>query len=138
MRPINALVFATLAGALTFLAQNELTPARLHAAPLSVPSGPNWRQQMLDSYPGAAKVDHVVARLSDMLKLSPQQAAEAHAILQRHHERILALLVAAPRSMSRAQFLADEGRIWADTHRRLVALLTPDQLDLAQGLPTVS
>jgi hypothetical protein len=123
---------------LTFVVQNEVFPARLHAAPYIVPTGSNWREQMLDRYPGGPKVDHVVARMSDRLDLRTRQAAEARAILQRHHDEILALLLAAPKSMTRAQFVIEERQAWAQTRRLLDALLTTDQLELLEELPQPS
>jgi hypothetical protein len=135
MKPINALLLAMLAGATTFIVQNDILQARVHAAPFVVPTGTHWREQMLDRYPGGPKVDHIVARMSDRLDLTSQQAAKARAILQRHHDQILALLVAAPKSMTRAQFVVEEHRAWADTRKQLDAMLTPDQLELVQELP---
>ena len=138
MKPINALVLALLAGVATFVVQNDVFSARLHAAPYVVPTGSNWREQMLDRYPGGPKVDHVVARMSDRLDLTTQQAAQARTILQRHHDQILALLLAAPKSMTRAQFVAEEHQAWAQTRKQLDAMLTPDQLELVQELPQPS
>lgn len=134
MKPINALVIAMLAGIATFVAQYDLFPARLHAAPLHVPTGPDWRREMLDHYPGGAKVEHAVARMSESLDLSSDQAQRARSILQSQHERILGLLVAGPKSMTRAEFLVAEHEVWADTCQQLDAMLTPDQLQLAHEL----
>ena len=134
MKPTNALVIAMLAGLATFFAQYDLFPARLHAAALHVPTGPDWRQKMLDGYPGGAKVEHAVDRLSKSLDLSSAQAQRARSILQRQHERILGLLVAGPRSMTRGEFVVAEHEVWADTCQQLDAMLTPDQLQLAHEL----
>ena len=41
---------------------------------------------------------------------------------------LLALLVAAPKSMTRAQFVAEERQAWTETRKQLDAVLTPDQL----------
>jgi hypothetical protein len=135
MKPFNALAVAMLAGIATFAAQYNLFPAKLHAAAYAVPSGTDWRQQMLDRYPGGAKVDHVVARLSDRLDLSDLQASETRTILQRHHEQMLSLLVSGPRSMTRDQFMAQERYAWADTRKKLDAVLTPEQQQLFHELP---
>jgi len=134
MKPINALVIAMIAGVATFVAQYDLFPTRVHAAPLHVPTGPDWRREMLDRYPGGAKVEHAVARMSDSLDLSTDQAEQARAILQRQHERILGLLVAGPRTMTRADFMLAEHEVWADTCQQLDAMLTPDQRELAHEL----
>lgn len=138
MKPISALVAAMLAGVATFVTQRELFPARAHAASFVVPAGPDWREQMLDRYPGGAKVDRVVARLSDRLDLSGKQANDVRAVLRRHHERMLELLVASPPSMTREQFVAEERLIWADTRKQLDAVLTPEQLQLANELHPAS
>ena len=134
MKPIYALAVAMLAGGATFVTQHELFPARLHAAPYVVPTGPDWREQMLDRYPGGGKVDRVAARLSDRLGLDAQQTREARAVLEQHHERMLALLVASPASMTRDQFVERERAIWADTSKQLDAVLTPEQLELVKEL----
>lgn len=135
MKPINALLLALLAGVTTFVVQNDVFQARVQAAPFVVPTGTAWREQMLDRYPGGRKVDHIVARMSDRLDLTTEQAAKVRAILQRHHDRILALLVAAPKSMTRAQFMIEEHQAWTETRKQLDAMLTPDQLELVQELP---
>lgn len=127
MKPINALVLSLFAGTATFAAQHYFFPPRLHAAPLVVPDGPNWRQQMIDHYPGGTKVDHILARFTDRLDLSADEANRVRPILQRHHDRVLALLIAGPRSMTRDQFLTKERQIWADTRAQMNAVLTPEQ-----------
>jgi len=96
MKPISALILATLGGAVTFAAQNELFPPRLHAAPFAIPNTPDWRRQAIDSYPGGAKIDHIVARLTDRLDLSAVQARQFRALLNRQREQSLALLVTGP------------------------------------------
>lgn len=138
MKTISALLLAIMAGATTFIVQNDIFEARVHAAPFVVPTGSNWREQMLDQYPGGPKVDHIVAQMSDRLDLTTEQAAEARTILQRHHDRILSLLVAAPRSMTRAQFVAEERQEWSRTREQLDAMLTPDQRELVEELPQPS
>lgn len=138
MKAINAILLAALAGVTTFIVQNDILQARVHAAPFVVPTGSNWREQMLDRYPGGAKVDHIVTRMSDRLSLTTDQAAKARAILQRHHDRILALLVSGPKSMTRTQFMAEERRAWTQTREQLDSMLTPDQRELVQELPQPS
>lgn len=127
---IKALCVALLAGFATFFVQNDLFPARLHAAPFVVPRDADWRQEMIDRFPGGGKVDHVVAKLSNRLDLSAAQASKARAILEWHHERMLALLVASPPSMTRAQFQLQEQQLFAETRAKLNAILTPDQQEL--------
>jgi hypothetical protein len=134
MKPINALFVAMLASVATFVVQYDLFPTRVHAASLHVPSGPNWRQQMLDGYPGGLKVEHAVARMSERLDLNAEQAGRAREILQRQHDRMLALLVAGPSSMTRSQFVLQEKQAWTQTCAQLDAMLTPEQLELAHEL----
>jgi len=134
MKLINTFAIAILAGVATFITQHEVFPARAHAASFVVPMGADWREQMLDRYPGGRKVDRVVARLSDRLDLSTQQTTEARAILEQHHERMLALLVASPSTMTRDQFVVQERALWVDTRRQLDAVLTPEQLALVREL----
>jgi hypothetical protein len=134
MKPITALTLSLFAGTATFAGQHYFFPARLHAAPLSIPNGPNWRQQMIDQYPGGAKVDRVLARLSDRLDLSPDQAARVRPILERHHDQVLALLVAGSPSMTRDQFEVQERQIWTETRKQLDAVLTPEQREIKQQL----
>lgn len=132
MKPISALTLAILAGGLTFAVQHELFPPRLHAAALMVPQGANWRQQMIDDYPGGPKVEHALSRITGRLDLSAVQQAQLRPILQRNHDQILALLLTGPPTMTREQFVVQEQQIWGGTRAKLDALLTPDQRELAQ------
>ena len=138
MKPISALILATIGGIATFAAQNELLPARVHAAPFVVPNTPDWRRQAIDSYPGGAKIDHIVARLSDRLDLSADQAKHFRALLDRHREETLALLVAGPPNLSRDQFIARRHQMWVATRKQLDALLSTDQLTIFSELHPLS
>ena len=138
MKPISALVLAVLAASATFVAQNDFFPPRLHAAPYIVPTGSDWRQQMIDRYPGGTKVDHVMDRLSGRLDLSRGQSSQVRSILLHHHDHILALLIAGPKSMTRGQFVAQERQAWAQTRKQLDAVLTPEQRQLAEDLSATS
>ena len=135
MKPITAMIAATLAGVATFVTQSELFPPRLHAAPFFVPNTADWRQQMIDHYPGGAKVDHVLGRLKEKLDLSQDQAREFRPLLQQQHDEVLALLLTAPPSLTRNQFLQRQETIWEGTRKKLDALLTPEQLELVRELP---
>lgn len=132
MRPINALVLSLLAGIATFAAQHSLFPPKLHAAPYVVPKGPGWREQMLAQDHGEVGVDHALSRLADRLDLSTEQTSKFRPILHQEHERILALLLTAPRTLSRDQFVAQQHEIAASAHHQLDQLLTPEQLELVK------
>lgn len=132
MKPINALVLSLLAGIATFAAQHSLFPPKLHAASYVVPNGPGWRQQMLAQDRGEVGVDHTLSRLADRLDLSPEQTSKFRPILHQEHERILALLLTAPRTLSRDQFVAEQREIKASAHHQLDQLLTPEQLELVK------
>jgi hypothetical protein len=134
MKPISAFFLSLAAGLSTFAAQNYFLPPQLHAAPLLIPSGPDWRQQMLAEDPGAPGLNHLVAHLTEQLELDGAQASKARQILQQHDERIMALLLTGPASMTREQFLAQERRITKQSRGQLDALLTPDQLEILREL----
>ncbi len=132
MKPISALFLSVLAAMATFAAQHSLFPPKLHAAPYVVPQGPGWRQQMLAQDRGEVGVDQAMSRLAARLDLSPDQTNKFRPILHQEHERILALLLTAPPSLSRGEFVSDEHRIVDSAHRQLDALLSPEQLELVK------
>ena len=134
MKPFNALVVAMLGGLATFGVQSVYFPPQAHAAAFVVPQGPNWRQQMIARDPGGSIVDHQAAHLTSKLDLSADQIGRVRPLLEQQHERILALLLTAPQSLTRDQFLAARRGIAERTHRQLDALLTPDQLELMRNL----
>jgi hypothetical protein len=134
MKALSAFLLSLAAGIATFGIQQYYFPARLHAAPFTVPKGADWRQEMIEQYPGGPKVDHVLARLTVKLDLSPEQAAKFRPILESQRERILSLLLTAPASMTRDQFVLREQEIWTSSHKQLDALLTPDQLAIVKEL----
>ena len=135
MKPIAALVVAVLAGVATFQFQSGLEP-QAHAAGFRVPTGPDWREQMIERDPGAAGVDGALGRLTRRLELSAVQASRARQLLEQRHERILTLLLTGPASLTPDQFMAERQKINAEMHNRVDALLTGDQLELANQLDT--
>jgi hypothetical protein len=134
MKPISALILAMLGGVATFVAQNELFPPRLHAAPFAVPNTPDWRRQAIESYPGGDKIDHLVARLSDRLQLNAAQATRFRALLEHQREQTLVLLVAGPPNLTRQEFIARRQQMWVTTRRQIGALLSPDQAQILSEL----
>jgi hypothetical protein len=89
---------------------------------------------MIEDYPGGAKVDHVLSQMTTKLDLSPEQASKFRPLLESQRERVLALLLTAPPTMTRDQFMVRRNAIWAETHERLDALLTRDQLEIRKEL----
>ena len=134
MKPINALIVAMAGGVVTFAAQNAYFPPQAHAATFVVPNGSDWRRQMLEKDPGSGVVEQTLARLTDNLGLTPDQATKVRPLLQQRHERVLALLLTAPSSLTREEFLAMRARITVEMHRQMSAMLTPDQRELAAEL----
>lgn len=132
MKPTHALFAAAFAGVATFELQNVLVGPQAHAAQFQVPTGPDWRQQMIERDPGAPGVDQALARLDQNLSLSADQAQKIRPLLQQRHDRILALLLTAPASLTLNQFMVQRRRITADMHGRMDALLDRDQLEFAR------
>jgi hypothetical protein len=137
MKPINALITAMLGGLATFAVQTAYFPLEAQAEPFHVPDGPNWRQQVLDRDPGSAQADRVLAHLSSKLELTYDQAQKARTILEQRHQRILALLLTAPPTLTRDQFLVRSRKITAQSHEQLNALLDSEQIMLAQQMRRV-
>lgn len=131
MKPINALLFSLLAAVSTFAAEHYLFPAQLHAAAFSVPRSSDWRQQMIDRDPGGAVVDRHLGKLTARLNLTDEQARKVRPVLEEQHKRILAVLLTAPPSLTRDQFLRARQAIRTETNRRVNALLAPDQREIA-------
>lgn len=132
MKPINALLFSLLAGVTTFAAEHYFFPAQLHAASFSVPRNSDWRQEMIDRDPGGAVVDRILGKLTARLDLTDEQARKARPLLEDQHKRILAVLLTAPPSLTRDQFLRARQAIRTETSRRVNALLTPEQQEIAE------
>jgi Spy/CpxP family protein refolding chaperone len=132
MKPITALMISTLAGVTTFLLQ---APGRqAHAAAFRVPDGPDWRQDMLGRDPGETGIDRRLAMITSHLDLTTEQAPRVRAILDREHNRIEALLLTAPPSLGRDQFVAERSEIRSQTRQQIDRLLTHEQLELAQAM----
>jgi hypothetical protein len=130
MKPINALIVAIVGGGATFAIQNVYFPPQARAAAYVVPKGSNWRQQMLAQDPGSSAVDRALSRLKDRLELTADQEAKVRPLLQERHQRVLALLLTAPPSLTRDQFIAKRREITAQMRPRVRALLTDEQREL--------
>jgi hypothetical protein len=131
MKPITALILAMLGGGATFAVQDAYFPPQAHAAAFVVPNGSDWRRQMLADDPGSGAVDRTLSRLTDHLGLTADQATKVRPLLQQRHERVLALLLTAPPSLTRDQFVTQRRQITAEMHQQIGALLTRDQRELA-------
>ena len=131
MKLINALFVAIVGGVAAFAIQNAYFPPQAQAAAFAVPKGSDWRRQMLEDDPGSSAVDRTLSRLTDHLGLTADQATKVRPLLQQRHERVLALLLTAPPSLTRDQFLAERHQISAEMHQQIDALLTRDQRELA-------
>jgi hypothetical protein len=134
MKPITALITAMLGGVATFVVQEAYFPPRAFAASFVVPNGPDWRRQMVERDSGSVMVDRTLARLTVKLDLTPDQANRIRPLLEQGHERIVALLLTAPQSLTRDQFMAERLQIKARTRAQLEVVLTPDQRELAEEL----
>jgi Spy/CpxP family protein refolding chaperone len=134
MKPINAFIVALAGGVATFAAQNAYFPPQAHAAAFVVPKGSDWRRQMLENDPGSGVVERTLSRLTDNLGLTADQSAKVRPLLQQRHERVLALLLTAPPSLTRGEFVAKRGEITAEMHQQISAVLTPDQRELVAEL----
>lgn len=134
MKPITALITAMLGGVATFVVQEAYFPPHAFAASFVVPDGPDWRREMVARDPGSAGVDRTLARMTVKLDLTPDQANRIRPLLEQGHERVVALLLTAPPSLTRGQFMADRRQIKARTRAQLEVVLTPDQRELADEL----
>jgi hypothetical protein len=134
MKPMNALIVALAGGAATFVVQNAYFPPQAHAAAFVVPKGSDWRRQMLEHDPGSGVVERTLSHLADNLDLTADQAAKIGPLLQQRHERVLALLLTAPPSLTRDEFLVERRQITDEMHARIDALLTNNQRQLATDL----
>ena len=128
MKPIYALIVAALAGAGTFELQNTILAPQAHAAGFRVPTGPDWRQQMIARDRGTQGVDHAVDTFTRTLGLTADQARQIRPMVQQRHDRILALLLKGPPSLTLDDFMTDRYQISADMHDRLDTVLTSKQL----------
>jgi hypothetical protein len=89
---------------------------------------------MLARGSSTVSVDQALANLTKNLGLTPDQVTKIRPILQAHHDRILALLKSAPKSMTHDEFTGQVHAISAETHDQVNALLSPRQLELVKTL----
>jgi urease accessory protein UreE len=89
---------------------------------------------MLDHDPGSGVVERTLSRLTDNLELTADQAAKVRPLLQERHDRVLALLLTAPPSLTRDEFVVERRQITNEMHAQIDALLTHNQRELAAEL----
>jgi hypothetical protein len=99
--------------------------------------GPNWRQEMLARHaaqPAGKSLNEELARLTRDFQLTPAQVEKVRPILQDHNDRIQVMLDTAPPSLTFEAFNEQVHAISRETHDRINALLTPDQIQLMQAM----
>jgi hypothetical protein len=89
---------------------------------------------MLARDPGESGIDDRLAMITSHLDLTIAQASGVRAILDREHNRIEALLLTAPPSLGRDQFLAEQNEIRSKTRQQIDVLLSHEQLELAEQM----
>lgn len=134
MKTITALIIAGSAGVVTFELQTMGLTPQAHAARFQVPTGPDWRQQMIAEDRGKVAVDHLLIRYDRALGLTLSQQRAIRSLLQQRHEQIRTLLVKGPAALTLDEFMTQRHRISADMHDRLDAVLTDQQLQLEAEL----
>jgi hypothetical protein len=132
MKHLNAVILSLCAGLATFTAQHYLFAAPLHAANFVVPQSADWRQQMIDREPGGQIVERQLQNLTARLDLTVDQAGRIRPLLEQAHERILAVLLTAPASLTRNQFMSERQTIREQTHAKVDRLLTFEQREIAR------
>jgi hypothetical protein len=130
MKTMTALIFAGVAGAATYELQNTILAPQAQAAGFQVPVGPDWRQQMIAADRGGEGVDHSVTRYVRTLGLTADQERQIRPLVQQRHDRIRALLMNGPPTLTLDGFMTERQRISADMHDRVDAVLNDQQLQL--------
>jgi hypothetical protein len=78
-------------------------------------------------------IDQELARLTERLELTPEQRQQVRPMLERHHDRIQALLDKSP-TASRQQLGPQIHAISDETHREIHVLLSAHQKQLEKAL----
>jgi hypothetical protein len=93
---------------------------------------PSARQQ-LQHFHTPQSIDQELARLTKDLELTPKQQQQVRPLLQKHHDRIQALLDKNP-TASRKDLAPQIHAISDDTHHEIHALLTDHQRELEKAM----
>jgi hypothetical protein len=93
---------------------------------------PSARQQLQHIHTPRS-IDQELARLTERLELTPEQRQQVRPMLERHHDRIQALLDGSP-TASRQQLGPQIHAISDETHREIHVLLSAHQKQLEKTL----
>jgi Spy/CpxP family protein refolding chaperone len=93
---------------------------------------PSARRQLQQIH-SPRSMDEELAHLTKDLELTPKQQQQVRPLLQKHHDRIQALLDRNPKA-SRQELAPQIHAISDDTHREIHALLTDHQRTLEKGM----
>ena len=93
---------------------------------------PSARQQLQHIHTPRS-IDQELARLTERLELTPEQRQQVRPMLERHHDRIQALLDKSP-TASRQQLGPQIHAISDETHREIHVLLSAHQTQLEKAL----
>jgi len=93
---------------------------------------PSARQQLQHIHTPRS-IDQELARLTERLELTPEQRQQVRPMLERHHDRIQALLDKSP-TASRQQLGPQIHAISDETHREIHVLLSAHQKQLEKAL----
>jgi predicted HTH transcriptional regulator len=83
---------------------------------------------------GPRSMDEELARLTKDLELTPQQQQQVRPLLEKHHDKIQALMDKNPNA-SRQELGPQIHAISEETHREIHALLSDHQKQLEQAMP---
>jgi hypothetical protein len=93
---------------------------------------PSARQQLQHIHTPRS-IDQELARLTEVLELTPEQQRQVRPLLEQHHDRIQALLDKSP-TASRQQLGPQIHAISDETHREIHVLLSAHQQQLEKAL----
>jgi hypothetical protein len=93
---------------------------------------PSARQQLQHIHTPRS-IDQELARLTEVLELTPEQQRQVRPLLEQHHDRIQALLDKSP-TASRQQLGPQIHAISDATHREIHVLLSAHQQQLEKAL----
>jgi hypothetical protein len=89
--------------------------------------------QQLQHFHTPQSIDQELARLTKDLELTPKQRQQVRPLLEKHHDRIQALLDKNP-TASRQELGSQIHAISDETHRKIHALLTDHQKELEKAM----
>jgi protein CpxP len=90
-------------------------------------------RQQLQKIHGPQSIDQELARLTKDLELTPEQQPQVRTLLEKHHDRIQALLDKNP-TATRRELGPQIHAISDETHHQIHALLTGQQRELEKAM----